>query len=66
MHYKTMSISIWKSYLTQACSAVTLLTLRHSSGMHGNGDGECVPPTEHNELTKPLDCEKNWAVEQLQ
>lgn len=58
--------SIWKSFLTQACSAVTLLTLRHSSGMYGNRDGECVFPTERNELTDPLDCGKNWAVEQLQ
>lgn len=48
--------------MTQACSAVTFLTLRRSSGMHGNGDGEYVPQTECNEPTEPLDCEKETGL----
>lgn len=52
-------------FLTQTYSAVTLLTLRNSSGLYVNGDGECVLPTERNKLTEPLDCGENWLVEQL-
>lgn len=55
----------WKTFLTWACCAVTLLTLRLGSGLYGNGDGESVLPSERNKLTKPVDCGENWPVEQL-
>lgn len=58
--------SNWRTFPTQACSAVTLLTLHHSHGLYGNGDGECVLPTERNKPTEPLECGENWPVEQLQ
>lgn len=55
----------WKTFLTWACCAVTLLTLRLGSGLYSNGDGESVLPSERNKLTKPVDCGENWRVEQL-
>lgn len=63
--YCKMMPGHWKTFLTWACCAVTLLTLRLGSGRYGNGDGESVLPSERNKLTKPVDCGENWPVEQL-
>lgn len=42
------------------CSAVTLLTLHYSSGMHGNGDGKCVTPNQAQQADRTP-----WTVEKL-